>query len=136
MAGGGLAHRRARRRDVAFSPRGPATVRANAALRTDLAQRGMRLTDQRRVILAVVRSTNSHPMAEWVHVEVRKRLPHVSLATVYRNLRLLARHGFLSEIEQGPSVRFEARMQRHHHFTCSVCGRIFDLDGPVDEQLN
>ena len=107
----------------------------DAALRTDLARRGMRLTDQRRLILTVVQATASHPTAEWVHQAVRRRLPRVSLATVYRNLRLLARHGLLTEIQAGPSIRFDARVERHHHFTCGACRRIFDLDEPVDVRL-
>ncbi|MBI3454755.1 MAG: transcriptional repressor [Candidatus Rokubacteria bacterium] len=110
--------------------------RADAALRVNLARRGMRLTDQRRLVLSTVRATDRHPTAEWVHAAVRKHLPRVSLATVYRNLRLLARHGFLAEIHAGPSVRFDARVHRHHHFTCSACGRIFDLEEPVDPRLD
>ncbi len=105
-------------------------------LRRDLVRRGMRLTAPRRLILAVVRDADRHPTAEWVHAEVRRRLPRVSLATVYRNLRLLARHGLLTEIHQGPSVRFDGRVDRHHHFTCSACGRIFDLAEPVNARLD
>jgi Fur family ferric uptake transcriptional regulator/Fur family peroxide stress response transcriptional regulator len=96
----------------------------------------MRLTDQRRLILEAVRETDTHPTAEWVHAAVRRRRPRVSLATVYRNLRLLARQGLLAEIHAGPSVRFDARVQRHHHFTCSGCGRITDLEQPVDRRLD
>jgi Fur family peroxide stress response transcriptional regulator len=120
------------------SPSRPAgsPARPDTALRADLARRGMRLTDQRQLILEVVRQTDAHPTAEWVHTAVRRRLPRVSLATVYRNLRLLARHGFLSQIQAEPSVRFDARVGRHHHFTCSACGRIFDLEEPVDARLD
>ena len=106
------------------------------ALRQSLAVRGLRLTDQRRLILAVVQATDTHPTAEWVHAAVRRRLPRVSLATVYRNLRLLARQGLLAELPGGPTIRFDARVRRHHHFTCSACGRIFDLDEPVDARLD
>lgn len=109
---------------------------AEVALRVDLARRGMRLTDQRRLILAVVQATDTHPTAERVHAAVRRRIPRVSLGTVYRNLRLLARHGLLAEIPGGPTLRFDARVERHHHFTCSECGHIFDLDEPVDDRLD
>jgi Fe2+ or Zn2+ uptake regulation protein len=91
----------------------------------------MRLTDQRRLILAVVQATDTHPTAERVHAAVRRRIPRVSLGTVYRNLRLLARHGLLAEIAGGPTLRFDARVERHHHFTCTGCGHIFDLDDRV-----
>jgi Fe2+ or Zn2+ uptake regulation protein len=109
---------------------------ADVALRRDLARRGMRLTDQRRLILAVVQATDTHPTAERVHAAVRRQIPRVSLGTVYRNLRLLARHGLLAEIPGGPTLRFDARVERHHHFTCSACGHIFDLDEPVDRRLD
>ncbi|MGH7322470.1 MAG: Fur family transcriptional regulator [Candidatus Rokuibacteriota bacterium] len=109
---------------------------ADAALRSELARRGMRLTDQRRLILTAVRATDGHPTAEWVHAEVRKWLPRVSLGTVYRNLHLLARQGLLAETHAGPSVRFDARLHRHHHFTCSACERIYDLEEPVDTRLD
>jgi Fe2+ or Zn2+ uptake regulation protein len=105
------------------------------ALRADLARRGLRLTAQRRLILEVVRATDAHPTAEWIHAEVRRRRAGVSLGTVYRNLRVLARHGLLAEIAAGPSARFDARLHRHHHFTCARCARIFDLDEPVDARL-
>jgi Fur family transcriptional regulator, peroxide stress response regulator len=101
---------------------------ADAALRA----RGLRLTGPRRVVLDVLRSTGSHPTAEQVHRLVRRRLPRVSLGTVYRNLRLLVGEGLAAEI-QGPHARFDANMEAHHHFTCLRCGRILDVDGPLAE---
>src|SRR5262245_24823016 len=58
---------------------------ASAALRGV----GLRLTGPRRLVLEVVRGSDAHPTAEAVHQMVRRRLPRVSLGTVYRNLRLL-----------------------------------------------
>ena len=58
---------------------------------------GLRLTRQRRIILEVVHATDAHPTAAFVYRRVRRRLPRVSLATVYRNLRRLAAEGFLAE---------------------------------------
>src|SRR5207302_1885109 len=55
-----------------------------------LRDRGLRLTRPRRIILDVVRATDAHPTAAFVYRRVRRRLPRVSLATVYRNLRMLA----------------------------------------------
>jgi Fe2+ or Zn2+ uptake regulation protein len=75
----------------------------------------------------VVRSTDGHPTADWVHAEVRRRLPHVSLATVYRNLRMLAAEGLLSERADPGGVRFDGNTDAHDHFTCVACGRIYDV---------
>ena len=93
---------------------------------------GLRLTGPRRVILEVLRGTESHPTAEEVHRLVRRRLRRVSLGTVYRNLRLLVAEGLAAEIP-GPHSRFDANMDAHHHFTCVRCGRIVDVDGPLAE---
>jgi Fe2+ or Zn2+ uptake regulation protein len=128
--------RAARPPSVAGVPRNGIRPPSDAALSADLARRGMRLTEQRRLILAAVRSTDRHPTAEWVHQAVRRQRPRISLATVYRNLRLLAREGLLTEMQAGPSARFDARTLRHHHFTCTGCGRIYDLDQPVDPRLD
>ena len=81
---------------------------------------GLRLTGPRRVILEVLRGTESHPTAERVHRLVRRRLPRVSLGTVYRNLRLLVAEGLAGEIP-GPHARFDANLDAHHHFTCVRC---------------
>jgi Fe2+ or Zn2+ uptake regulation protein len=105
-------------------------------LREELAGLGLRLTAQRRLILGLLRATDRHPTAEWVHAEVRRRLPRVSLGTVYRNLRQLVEGGLLAEVRQGPSARFDARLDRHHHFTCAACARIFDLAEPPDPRLD
>jgi Fur family peroxide stress response transcriptional regulator len=99
-----------------------------AALRA----RGLRLTGPRRVVLDVVRATESHPTAEWVHRMVRRRLPRVSLGTVYRNLRLLVAQGLVKELP-GPHARFDGNLSEHHHFTCLGCGRISDVQGGATE---
>src|SRR5688500_2570446 len=96
------------------------------ALRT----RGLRLTGPRRVVLEVVRGTDSHPTAERVHEMVRRRLPRVSLGTVYRNLRLLVETGLVKELP-GPHARFDGNATDHHHFTCTECGRIVDVAGAL-----
>lgn len=101
---------------------------ADAALRA----MGLRLTDARRVVLEVVRATDSHPTAETVHRMVRRRLPRVSLGTVYRNLRLLVAEGLVKEVP-GPHARFDGNTSEHHHFTCLRCGRIVDVDAPLTE---
>jgi Fur family transcriptional regulator, peroxide stress response regulator len=95
---------------------------------------GFRLTGPRCAVLEVVRG-ESHPTAEVVHRLVRRRLPRVSLGTVYRNLRLLAEAGLIKELPR-PSARFDGNTREHHHFTCASCGRIIDVDTALAEPLS
>jgi Fe2+ or Zn2+ uptake regulation protein len=103
---------------------------------TALSGRGVRTTRARRVILDTVRGTDAHPTAEWVFRKVRRRLPRVSLGTVYRNLRLLVRAGLLIERAGAAGLRFDANTAEHHHFTCVACGRVYDLAEPIDGGLH
>jgi Fur family peroxide stress response transcriptional regulator len=91
---------------------------------------GLRLTGPRRLVLEVVRASDTHPTAEAVHQMVRSQLPRVSLGTVYRNLRLLVAQGLVKELA-GPQARFDCNLSEHHHFTCLACGRIADVAGPL-----
>jgi Fur family transcriptional regulator, ferric uptake regulator len=81
----------------------------------------------RRIILDVVRATDAHPTAAFVYRRVRRRLPRVSLATVYRNLRMLAAEGFLAERADEAGMRFDGNTGPHDHFTCLTCRRIYDV---------
>jgi Fe2+ or Zn2+ uptake regulation protein len=94
-----------------------------AALRA----RGKRLTRPRRLILDTVRASDAHPSVAAVYRLVRRRLPRVSLATVYRNLRMLAAEGLLNERADLAGMRFDGNTARHDHFTCVACGRIYDV---------
>ena len=95
-----------------------------------------RASRQRDVVLAAVRSTMEHPTAEWVHREARRRMPRISLATVYRNLKQLAELGLIRELHSGgESVRFDGNTGRHYHIRCVGCGRINDLPMSVDARL-
>jgi Fe2+ or Zn2+ uptake regulation protein len=93
----------------------------------------MRHTRQREVVLEVVRSTMEHPTAEWVYRRARRRIPRISLGTVYRNLKQLAEAGFIREIQAGgQALRFDGNTGPHHHVRCVGCGRVNDLVVPLD----
>ena len=95
-----------------------------------------RKSKQRDRILEVLRETKSHPTAKWVFDKVRKQLPNLSLGTVYRNLGILVKQGLVSKLDFGSSYdRFEATTLPHHHFVCDRCGRVTDLDLPIDHSL-
>jgi Fe2+ or Zn2+ uptake regulation protein len=115
---------------ITNNARRPAATAADVTLRT----RGLRLTRPRWLILEVVRSTDAHPTAAFVYRRVRRRLPRVSLATVYRNLRRLAAEGFLVERPDPAGMRFDGNTAAHDHFTCVRCQRIFDLPRPATDR--
>jgi Fur family peroxide stress response transcriptional regulator len=88
---------------------------------------------QRDAILRVVKNTTSHPGADWVYDQVRKEIPKVSLGTVYRNLKLLARAGEIQELDiPGGLSRFDGNISNHYHFRCEKCHCIFDIHEVID----
>jgi Fur family ferric uptake transcriptional regulator len=93
-----------------------------------------RQTKQRQVILEELRTFGSHPTAAELYHVVRKRLPKVSLGTVYRNLELLARNRTIRKLDMGgPEARFDGVTKPHHHARCTECGTLDDLyDVPDD----
>ncbi len=97
----------------------------------------MKRTKQKEAILRVLRSTTSHPTADWVYDEVRKEIPNISLGTVYRNLKLLRQSGEILGIDFSSTFsRFDGSPDNHYHFRCEKCGRVFDVDEPVNKELD
>jgi len=67
---------------------------------------------------------------------VRRRLPNVSLGTVYRNLEILAESGVVQKIDiGGTKKRFDGNVDMHHHLRCTVCGRVDDVNVGTDVDL-
>jgi Fur family peroxide stress response transcriptional regulator len=101
---------------------------------------GLSVTRQRLAIFEALAATREHPSAEDLHRSVRKRLPHLSLATVYKNLEALREIGAVADVnalhEHG---RYEAALPGtgagtpHHHLVCVRCRKVVDLH---DARLN
>lgn len=88
----------------------------------------LRMTTQRQVIMEVLKSVKSHPTAGELCSMVRRRLPRISLGTVYRNLDILSRAGMLQKIDvAGHEMRFDGNTLNHYHLRCIECGRVFDV---------
>ncbi len=97
----------------------------------------MRLTAQRQIILEELGKVTSHPTANEVYDMVRKRLPRIGLGTVYRNLELMAESGMILKLEVGGTQkRFDATTNLHYHVRCGVCGRVDDIELPVQNKLD
>jgi Fur family peroxide stress response transcriptional regulator len=89
---------------------------------------GLKMTHQRVEIYSELADTPDHPTAEMIHQRIRKKIPTISLDTVYRTLATLARHGLVNKIETVESqARFEVKIMRHHHLSCRKCNRITDF---------
>lgn len=96
-----------------------------------LVNREFRLTRQRKIILDELRSVTSHPTASEIYDMVRRRLPRISLGTVYRNLELLCEHGLIRKLELvGTQRRFDRITKNHYHVRCLRCGQVDDA--PVE----
>jgi len=87
-----------------------------------------RMTRQRRIILEELRKVKYHPSADELYRLVRRKLPRISLGTVYRNLDLLSRAGLIQRLEVGGTQkRFDGDITGHYHKRCVACGKVEDV---------
>lgn len=99
--------------------------------------RTTRMTKQKRVILDVLRSTHTHPSADWIYEQARKIVPDISLGTVYRNLNSLRDNGEILELNYGSTYsRYDGIADNHYHFYCEKCNKLVDVTIPVYEGLD
>ena len=95
-------------------------------------QRPYRNTTQRSDILAVIQGAEGHLTAGEIFERVRRRNARIAYGTVYRSLHVLAEQGLVQELTFADQAsRFDARVDRHDHVQCAVCGTIEDVEAPV-----
>jgi Fur family peroxide stress response transcriptional regulator len=93
-------------------------------------------SSKRDAILEMVKSTTSHPSAQWVYEQLKPVISGLSLGTVYRNIGVFINEGSMVSVGVvNGEERFDARVQPHPHVVCSRCGRIADLPNPDDQVL-
>jgi len=93
------------------------------------ADHGLAVTHQRQVLYEVMRTMPGHPSPEEVYARVKKRIPAISLATVYKNIHLFVERGVLKEVSMHHgSLRVELNSHLHHHMVCSHCKSITDIE--------
>lgn len=96
-----------------------------------------RATKQREAILGILKNNRSHPTADQIYDTVRQQIPSISKGTVYRNLQVLRAEGVISELNLNSTLsRYEEKQDKHYHFRCEKCGRVFDLDEPVNTEID
>ena len=88
----------------------------------------MRYSLQREIIKKIVCSTKSHPTAEWIYSEAKKKIHNISLGTVYRNLKRLEEIGSINLIHDDNIIKYDGNTKEHHHLKCTECGKLIDID--------
>ncbi len=108
---------------------------SDARLRSVLAASGQRFTEQRAAVYRFLRQTDEHPSADDVFTSVRRVIPDISLATVYKSLETLVSCGLASKLTYGDgSARYDGRTDPHPHARCLACGHVIDMPGELDPE--
>jgi len=95
------------------------------------------VTPQRRLLLSIMREAGSHLDAKELYRRASERDPNISLATVYRNLRVFEKQGLLNERHLG-QARCYYEMKRsgeHQHLVCEACGQVIEFESPLIRKL-
>src|SRR5271165_1775128 len=94
-------------------------------------EHNLAVTHQRQRIYEALTSRPGHHSPEEIYEHVKPRLPSISLATVYKNLKTFIEVGLLREVSPHHGAwRVDANLHAHHHLVCTRCHSITDL--PVD----
>ncbi|MFQ5699801.1 MAG: Fur family transcriptional regulator [Myxococcota bacterium] len=102
----------------------------------ELAAHGLRATRQRIAVLRLLRRARSHPTAAYLHRQLVKEQPHVSLKTVYDALEALVTTGLAGCVTDGGApYRYDANTEPHYHAQCRVCGSLVDVPAKADGQI-
>lgn len=87
-----------------------------------------RATSHRFLLLQQIKVMHSHPRADQLYRLVKKQLPTMSWATIYRNLVWLEEHGHISVLRYNASYsRYESRTDPHYHFICQKCDSVMEI---------
>jgi len=97
---------------------------------------GYRATPQRIAISRYMLHNQEHPTAQEAYLEVKKKYPTVSLATIYTTIKILKETGLIRELNlpQG-QTRFDPNTELHAHLICMQCGSIRDRSDPIMPKL-
>jgi len=92
-------------------------------------QKLLRMTHQREIILDEIKKCAAHPTADELYDRIKKKLPRISLATVYRNLEIMSEAGLIHKLEiSGRQKRFDWDLHQHDHIYCVQCHRVDNID--------
>ena len=94
---------------------------------------GLRVTNQRALILDIIRRGQGHLDADEVYRQARRKQPRLSLSTVYRTLQTLKKLGLIEEVHFDEAHHhYEIKpATEHHHLVCLHCGRVIEFNYPL-----
>jgi Fur family transcriptional regulator, ferric uptake regulator len=116
------------------------TSETTGKLQQAIAERGIRMTRQRRVILQVMDAAEQHLDVDQILDRAQKIDSDVHLVTVYRTIELLKKHGLIDELDllhlRGDRHYYETHGPRDHiHVACLRCGKVREFESRLYEQL-
>ena len=115
---------------------GPDHRKLAEQFRDECHSRGLASTHQRQVIYRVAASMAGHPTPEAIYDRVKREIPSISLATVYKNLKTFVEAGLMRELSpHHGSLRMDPNPLPHHHLICERCRSIMDLPGDAVEPV-
>ncbi len=106
----------------------------------ELRGRGYKFTRNREAILKVLKNSDKHLSAEEIFMMLKKEVPSIGIATVYRTLELLRRSGIILKFDFGDGCsRYELSRNHnekgeHHHLVCRKCKKVIDFDSYTEEE--
>jgi Fur family peroxide stress response transcriptional regulator len=99
-------------------------------------KRGIAVTPQRLAVIGALLASENHPSTDEICEAVRRRHPHVSLATVHRILEQFCEVGEARKVTLLHDVaRYDGNVEPHHHVLCVRCRRVHDIEIPDADKL-
>ena len=104
----------------------------NKEILRELTLSGLRVTNQRALILEIIRQGQGHLDADEIYRRAREKKSRLSLSTVYRNLQTLKKMGLIEELHLDEAHHhYEVKpATQHHHLVCIGCGRVIEFEYP------
>jgi Fur family peroxide stress response transcriptional regulator len=99
-------------------------------------KRGIAVTPQRLAVIGALLASENHPSTDELCIAVRRKHPHVSLATVHRILEQFCEVGEARKVTLLHDVaRYDGNVEPHHHVVCVRCRRVHDIEMPEVDKL-
>jgi Fe2+ or Zn2+ uptake regulation protein len=94
-----------------------------------LRKNSIKITPQRLEILRYLDTSRAHPTADQIYLYLKEKNPSLSKTTVYNSLEIFKKHSIIQTLTiSGSELRYDYVTKMHHHFFCTKCGRIYDIN--------